>query len=58
MKIVKDDLPTEGVIIEKITFKPGIPQEVAKNLGEQLIARKGFREVGTNKSNKSKEDEE
>ena len=57
MKIVRDDIPTEGIIIENITFRPGVPQEVKAELGEQLIARKGFKEVGKSKKNSKECDE-
>ena len=56
MKVVREDLPSEGIIINNITFKPGVPQEVKAELGEQLIARKGFKEV--DKSKKGKEGDE
>jgi len=42
MKVVKEDLPTEGVKIAGVHFMPGVPQDVDKKLGEALIERKGF----------------
>ncbi len=46
MKIVRDDLPTEGVTIAGIRFLPGRPAEVSDEIGKELIKRKGFREAG------------
>jgi len=52
MKIVKDDLPTEGVKINGIRFLPGVPENVDKELGDALIKRKGFKLVkGGSKNN-------
>ncbi|MFQ5737137.1 MAG: hypothetical protein ACE5GY_09815 [Thermodesulfobacteriota bacterium] len=45
MKIVRDDLPTEGVTIAGIRFKPGEPQKVDEGLAAELIERKGFKQV-------------
>jgi len=46
MKIVKEDLPTEGVTIAGIRFLPGKITPVPDEIGRELITRKGFREAG------------
>lgn len=45
MKIVRDDLPTEGVTIAGIRFMPGKTAEVDEELAKELIERKGFKGV-------------
>lgn len=42
MKVVRDDLPTEGVHIGGVHFKPGIAETVDAELGKVLVERKGF----------------
>lgn len=52
MKVVKKDLPTEGVKIAGVHFMPGVPQDVDKAFGKILTERKGFRQVkGGTKNN-------
>lgn len=55
MKVVRDDLPTEGVTIGGIKFRPGEEQDVSAELGKALVENKGFKEVGEKPKNK-KED--
>lgn len=45
MKVVRDDIPTEGIKINGIQFKPGVEVEVDDEMGRALTERKGFREV-------------
>jgi hypothetical protein len=58
MKVIKHDLPTEGVRIPAQTgyvFLPGVEKEVPDELGKDLIARKGFTEVKEKPSKGGKE---
>lgn len=57
MKVVREDLPTEGVIIGGTKFLPGKEQEVSAELGKALVERKGFKEVGGKPKNKKEDDE-
>lgn len=52
MKVVRNDLPTEGVIIGGTKFCPGVEQEVSAELGKALVKNKGFKEVGGKAKNK------
>ncbi len=47
MEVVRDNLPTEGVIIGGVHFKPGKVETVDAELGAALTERKGFTEVST-----------
>ncbi len=42
MKIVREDLPTEGVTIAGIRFLPGKAEDVDAKLAKELTERKGF----------------
>lgn len=46
MKVIKEDLPTEGVVIAGVRFMPGKTSDVDAALGRELIKRKGFSEAG------------
>jgi hypothetical protein len=46
MKIIRHDLPTEGVKIAGIHFKPGKEEEVDNALAKELVDRKGFKPFG------------
>lgn len=52
MLVKRDDLPTEGIHINKIHFKPGEAVEVDEPMGQALTARKGFVEVTKTKKKK------
>lgn len=54
MLVKRDDLPTEGIHINKIHFLPGAEVEVNSEMGKALVERKGFVEV--TKTKKKKED--
>lgn len=42
MFVKRDELPTEGIHINKIHFKPGVAVEVDDEMGRALVERKGF----------------
>ena len=45
MKVVRDDLPVEGIKIGGILFKSAKIMDVDKKLGDVLVKRKGFIEI-------------
>ena len=47
MKVKNDNIPTEGVHIGGVHFKPGKAETVDAELGTALVERKGFIEVTT-----------
>lgn len=54
MNIINNDLPSEGVKIGGILFKPREPREVSEEMGKELCNRKGFKIALPTKSNTTK----
>ena len=52
MLIKRDELPTEGVVINGIHFLPGKPTKVDDVLGESLVQHKGFKRAEPTKTKK------
>ena len=44
-----DKIPTEGIRIAGIKFLPGVAQDIEEKLANDLIERKGFKEVKKSK---------